>query len=60
MKKETQIEKALRQVDTAYRPIVINGKTFEKETAKKLLIFGIKKGYSTVKEINQNDIDKSV
>jgi len=48
---------ALKQLNTSYRAFEHNGKRMTKIQVKKILEYGIKKGYETTAEISDKEVD---
>lgn len=48
---------ALQQIDRSYKAFEHKGKSMTKEQVKKVLEYGIKKGYKTTKELTDEEVD---
>jgi hypothetical protein len=48
---------ALRAIKTSWKAFEHNGKPMSKIQVKKVLEYGISKGYSTTKDFKENEID---
>lgn len=51
---------ALEQLETSWKAFEHNGKPMTKEQVRKALIYGLKKGYSTTKELTDEDVDNAI
>lgn len=49
---------ALRAINTSWEAFEHNGRPMTKEQVKKVLEYGISKGYETTKDFNENEIDE--
>jgi lipoate-protein ligase A len=54
---KADLEGALAQINRSYKAFEHNGQKMSKEQVRKVLVYGIKKGYKTTAELSDEEVD---
>ena len=50
----------LKNIDRSYKIFEMDGKPMSKNDVRKVLTYGLKKGYETLKELSEEDINEAL